>query len=91
MELRRQFDLLSEDQKFLDEYGLPWETLVDGSRWVLLHDFGTPAGYSHSHVTAAVRLETTAGVRPPPARRGPVAPRRQPLALFFLGSGSAFR
>jgi hypothetical protein len=58
MELRRQFELLRLDKKFLDDYGLPWETVVDGSQWVLIHKFPTPAGYDHSHVTVAVRLET---------------------------------
>lgn len=58
MALRREFDLLPEDEKFLDEYGLPWETVVDGSRWVLIHDFPTHEGYNHPSVTAAIRLET---------------------------------
>jgi hypothetical protein len=58
MTLRRQFDLLPEDQKFLEDYDLPWETIVDGSQWVLIHDFPTPAGYNHAKVTAAIRLET---------------------------------
>jgi hypothetical protein len=56
--LRRDFDLLPEDEKFLAEYGLPWETVVDGSRWVLIHDFPTHEGYNHARVTAAIRLET---------------------------------
>ena len=58
MSLRRHFDLSADDQRFLDEYGLPWETLVDGPQWVLVHDFPTVAGYNHSRVTAAIRLET---------------------------------
>jgi hypothetical protein len=58
MALRRHFDLSADDQRFLDEYGLPWETLVDGPQWVLVHDFPTVAGYTHSRVTAAIRLET---------------------------------
>lgn len=59
MSLRRQFDLLPQDQKFLDDYGLPWETVVDGSQWVLIHNFPTlHEGYSHEAVTAAIRLET---------------------------------
>ena len=59
MSLRRQFDLLPEDQKFLDEYGLPWETIVDGSQWVLIHNFPTlHPGYNIPQVTAAIRLET---------------------------------
>lgn len=58
MTLRRQFDLLPQDQVFLEEYGLPWETIVDGSQWVLIHEFPTYEGYNHPHVTAAIRMET---------------------------------
>jgi len=58
MTMRRQFDLLPEDEQFLEEYGLPWETIVDGSQWVLIHDFPLPAGYNHAKVTAAIRMET---------------------------------
>lgn len=56
--MRRQFDLPPEDQKFLDDYGLPWETVVDGSQWVLIHDFPTHEGYNHTTTTAAIRIET---------------------------------
>lgn len=58
MDLRRQFDLLPVDRQFLEEYGLPWETIVDGSQWVLIHEFPAPEGYSHKTVTAAIRIET---------------------------------
>ncbi len=58
MTLRRQFELPPEDRKFLDEYGLPWETIVDGSQWVLIHDFPTHEGYIVPRTTAAIRLET---------------------------------
>lgn len=58
MTLRRQFDLLPEDENFLKEYGLSWETIVDGSPWVLIHDFPTHEGYDHPRATAAIRLET---------------------------------
>lgn len=58
MPLRRQFDLLPEDRQFLEEYGLPWETIMDGSQWVLVHEFPTRDGYNHLHATAAVRMET---------------------------------
>ena len=58
MDLRRDFDLLPEDEQFLNEYGLPWETVADGSRWVLIHEFPTPEGYNYRTVTAAIRLET---------------------------------
>ena len=58
MGLRRDFDLLPQDKKFLEEYRLPWETILDGSQWVLIHEFLTHEGYNHLRVTAAIRLET---------------------------------
>ena len=58
MDLRRQFDLLPVDRQFLEEYGLPWETIMDGSQWVLIHEFPAPEGYNHRTVTAAIRIET---------------------------------
>ncbi len=58
MPLRRQFEPLPMDRQFLDEYGLPWETLVAGSQWVLIHDFPTHQGYNHAAVTISIRMET---------------------------------
>ncbi|MGD9743029.1 MAG: E2/UBC family protein [Dongiaceae bacterium] len=58
MSLRRQFDLPPEDVKFLDDYDLPWEAIVDGSPWVLIHEFATHEGYDHPKVTTAIRIET---------------------------------
>lgn len=58
MTLRRQFDLLPQDREFLEDYGLEWETIVDGSQWVLIHDFPTHEGYNQLRVTAAIRIET---------------------------------
>jgi hypothetical protein len=58
MDLRRQFNLLPEDEAFLTQYGLPWETIADGSQWVMVHDFHTHDGYNHPKVSIAVRLET---------------------------------
>ena len=58
MMLRCQFDLLPQDREFLDEYGQPWETIDDGSQWVLIREFQTNKGYNHLHVTAAIRMET---------------------------------
>jgi hypothetical protein len=56
---RRDFDLLPEDRQFLDDYGLVWETLIDGSQWVLVHDFPSQhEGYVQPAVTIAIRLET---------------------------------
>lgn len=58
MAIRRAFELLPADQQFLEQYGLPWETIVDGSQWVLIYEFPTHDGYNYLRVTAAIRLET---------------------------------
>lgn len=58
MAMRREFELLPEDEQFLIELGLPWETVMDGSPWVLIHDFPTHDGYNHARVTVAIRMET---------------------------------
>lgn len=58
MSLRREFDLLPPDAEFLDQYGLPWGTIVDGAQWVLIHDFPSDEGYNHPTVSIAIRLET---------------------------------
>jgi hypothetical protein len=56
--MRREFQLPAEDEDFLREYGLPWEGIINGSPWILLHDFPTQPGYNHQRVTAAIRIET---------------------------------
>lgn len=59
MALRRDFQLLPDDTRFLDEYELPWETVLDGSQWVLVHGFSSQSdGYNHATVTIAIRLDT---------------------------------
>ncbi len=58
MEFRREFQLPEEDQVFLNVYGLPWETIIDGSPWLLIHKFPTCEGYIPSETTAAIRIET---------------------------------
>lgn len=57
--LRHQFELLFEDTQALDGYGCPWEAIIDGSHWILIHQFPTRnPGYNLTHVTAAIRIET---------------------------------
>lgn len=58
MSVRRDFDLLPQDKQFLDEYGHPWETILDGSQWVLIHEWPTHEGYNHPYATVAIRMET---------------------------------
>jgi hypothetical protein len=58
MNARRQFILPEDDIQFLEDYGLEWETINDGSQWVLLHRFPTGDGYIQKEVSAAIRIET---------------------------------
>jgi hypothetical protein len=54
---RRQFRLPEADELFLDGLGLSWETLVEaGLRWLVLHDFSLPAGYSRTNADIAVNI-----------------------------------
>jgi hypothetical protein len=54
---RRQTPVLEQDETFLYNYGLRWETIMDGSTWVLLHDFPLPEGYNVPTVSLAIRIE----------------------------------
>ena len=54
---RREFALPSDDREFLDERGLPWETLSDGcGRWLLIHDVPLPVGYTDAKVSVALMI-----------------------------------
>ena len=59
MTWRREYDLLPQDQRFLEKYGCPWETITIGNnQWLLIHEFPICDGYNHAQVTAAIRMET---------------------------------
>jgi hypothetical protein len=58
MGMRRQFKLSDPDVQFLDEYGLDWETISEGSQWVFMHRFPTGDGYNHAETTVAIRIQT---------------------------------
>lgn len=55
--MRRQFDLLKEDQDYLEFLGLPWETIKEGRMlWVLIHDYELPNGYEPKKVSVAINI-----------------------------------
>jgi hypothetical protein len=55
--LRRQFRLPAGDEEYLDAVALPWEAVVDGSnRWLLIHDWRVPEGYSVQRVSLALLI-----------------------------------
>ncbi len=55
--MRRQFELLDEDQGFLENLGLPWETIVEGRMlWLMVHDYYIPEGYSQDKISLAINI-----------------------------------
>lgn len=57
MNPRRQFSLQPQDEEFLADYGLPWETIVEGTQWVIIHQFPTHPNYNHPQASIAIRLK----------------------------------
>jgi hypothetical protein len=57
---RRQFALLEVDERFLNGLGLWWETVVDANRrWLLVHDYPVPKGYTVSRTLLALEIPLT--------------------------------
>ena len=54
--LKREFSLPVLDQQILDTFGKPWETILDGSHWLLIHNFPVPEGYNYREATAAILI-----------------------------------
>lgn len=56
--VRRQFDLLAEDQDYLESLGLQWETVQDPdkTRRVVIHGYPVPKGYNVDKVSVFVYL-----------------------------------
>lgn len=58
-DLRRtcEFRLPAADEQYLASLNLPWETrLHANNRWLLLHDWRLPTGYTQGTVTLALRI-----------------------------------
>ncbi|WP_297447186.1 multiubiquitin domain-containing protein [Acidiferrobacter sp.] len=61
----RQFDLLEIDERFLNGLGLFWETIVDNTvanqsrRWLLIHNYPVPAGFTVDHALLALEIPLT--------------------------------
>lgn len=57
---RRDFALLAGDQTYLDDLGLSWETdAAEGRRWLIIHDYPVPAGYTVHATTLALLVPPT--------------------------------
>lgn len=61
----RMFALLPADVRFLDGLGLRWETYVDtipanrGRRWLLIHDYPVPNGFTAERTLLALEIPLT--------------------------------
>ncbi|MFD2265408.1 multiubiquitin domain-containing protein [Lacibacterium aquatile] len=57
---RRDFDLLPVDVKYLDHLGSRWETINEGGhRWLLIHGYAVPDGYTVTNVALALEIPGT--------------------------------
>lgn len=55
--LRRQFRLPETDEAYLNDLGLSWETVLDGqTRWLLIHEWIIPVGYTLQKTTLALQI-----------------------------------
>jgi len=59
-EPRRVFALLDVDEAHLNRLGLVWETFTEAERrWLLLHNYPVPAGYTVEHTKLALEVPPT--------------------------------
>lgn len=57
---RRDFALLDADDTYLDQSGARWETVADaGRRWLLIHHYRVPAGYTADRTRLALEIPPT--------------------------------
>lgn len=57
IELRREFAVFGEELAFLDVNYPGWESVIDGNqRWLLLHGFSVPKGYTVEKSSMAIAL-----------------------------------
>jgi hypothetical protein len=56
---RRQFRMPPDDERYLDSRGFFWETVTDGSQWLIIHDWVLPSGYSVSRVSIALLIPSS--------------------------------
>ena len=58
--MRREFQLPSFDEAYLDTTGFRWETFMHGGmRWLLIHDWPVPGGYNAGAVRVALSIVPT--------------------------------
>jgi len=53
---QRAFTLPQEDMDFLDELGLPWETISNNGMWLIIHDYPITKGYNVETASIALMI-----------------------------------
>lgn len=54
---RREFNLRPDDERYLTQRELPWETVVEGNqRWLIIRGYETPPGYQQPRTDVAVLI-----------------------------------
>lgn len=57
--MRREFQLLAEDEDFLNSLGLSWEAIIyQGIHWILIHNYSVPEGFRPKNVSVAIELSS---------------------------------
>ncbi|WP_414924343.1 multiubiquitin domain-containing protein [Pseudomonas sp. IT-P291] len=54
--IRRDFPILAKDEAYLDSLGVPWETIDEGRRWLLINSYPLPSGYDQSSCRLAIEV-----------------------------------
>lgn len=55
--MRRQFQLIEEDEQCLAARGLKWESVVESnSKWLIVHEYPILEGYNHRIALVALRI-----------------------------------
>jgi hypothetical protein len=55
--MRRDFQLVEEDEAGLLARGQTWEAIVENrAKWIILPDYSIPAGFNVARATAALRI-----------------------------------
>ena len=53
---QRDFSMPEEDADLLKKLNLGWDSLVEGSRWLILRDYSLPAGYNVEKCDVAISI-----------------------------------
>lgn len=57
--MRKDFILTEEDLEFIESTGYEWESIISPQgNWVVIHNYPIPMGYTVSHASVALKIES---------------------------------